>query len=357
MTVRQPAARARAKASTTIGSTLRSVPTTVPSRSAAIRPAISFLGTANDDVLYLLLVEHSRVVFIITGLSGAGKTQVLRCFEDMGFFCVDNLIPALLPPFLDLVFPRCPQVAVVTDTRGGAFFDELADVLDRVSQQDLPIRVLFLEASDDVLFRRFSETRRRHPLWGSGSLVEAIAAERNRLAEVRARASAVVDTSELSARQLRDKLLATFILPEQADASMQIAVTSFGYKFGAPTDADLVFDVRFLPNPHYDPVLRPFSGMEPQVQQFVLTHPVTKEFLARFLDLVEFLVPHYRQEGKTHLAIAIGCTGGRHRSVAIAHYLVDYLRELDHTVIEAHRDIDRQGDAPAPVSAALPESH
>ena len=300
-------------------------------------------------------VAHSSVVFIITGLSGAGKTQALRSFEDMGFFCVDNLIPALLPQFLELAFPRCPQVAVVIDTRGGEFFDDLITVLERVEQRDLPLKLLFLEAAEDVLFRRFSETRRRHPLWGHGSLLDSIAAERQKLAEIRARASVVMDTSDLSARQFKEKLIASFILPEQADASMQITIMSFGYKFGAPTDADLVFDVRFLPNPHYDPELRPFTGMDPQVQEFVITHPVTKEFLGRFLDLVEFLIPHYRQEGKTHLALAIGCTGGRHRSVAISHYLAEYLRELSHPVVELHRDIERQAEYYATLPTIRPE--
>lgn len=298
-------------------------------------------------------MERSAI-FIITGLSGAGKTQALRCFEDMGFFCVDNLIPALLVQFIEMAFPRCPQLAIVTDTRGGEFFDELVGVLDSVGKGKLPIRVLFLEASDDVLFRRFSETRRRHPLWGKGTLLESIAAERERLADVRARASVVIDTSEFSNRQFKEKLIAEFILPDQAESAMQVTVMSFGYKFGAPLDADLVFDVRFLPNPHYDPQLRPFTGMDAEVAKFVITHPVTQEFLTRFLDLAEFLVPHYRQEGKTHLAIAIGCTGGRHRSVAIAHYLAEYLREEGFPVVELHRDIERQaeyyaalGDKPA----------
>jgi UPF0042 nucleotide-binding protein len=288
-------------------------------------------------------MERSAV-FIITGLSGAGKTQALRCFEDMGFFCVDNLIPALLPQFLDVAYPRCPQLAVVTDTRGGEFFDDLVGVLETVGRRDLPIRVLFLEASDDVLFRRFSETRRRHPLWGRGTLASSIAAERGLLAEVRALATVVFDTSELTSRQFKEKLIAEFILPDQAASAMQVTVMSFGYKFGTPLDADLVFDVRFLPNPHYDPALRPFTGMDPAVQRFVVSHPVTQEFLARFLDLAEFLVPHYRQEGKTHLAIAIGCTGGRHRSVAIARYLAEYLREQGFAVVELHRDIERQAE-------------
>ncbi|MBI6546335.1 MAG: RNase adapter RapZ [Cyanobacteria bacterium NC_groundwater_1444_Ag_S-0.65um_54_12] len=299
-------------------------------------------------------MTDSNVIIIITGLSGAGKTQALRCFEDMGFFCVDNLIPPLLPQFIELVYSRCPQLAIVADSRGGVFFAELLGVLENVGKRELPIRILFLEAADDVLFRRFSETRRRHPLWGKGSLLEAIGAERVQLTEVRARASVVMDTSDLSNKQFKEKLMANFILPSQAEAAMQITIISFGYKFGTPLDADLLFDVRFLPNPHYDRQLRPFTGMDLQVQQFVINHPVTQEFLQRFLDLTEFLIPHYQKEGKTHLAIAIGCTGGRHRSVAIAHYLAEYLRDLQHSVVELHRDIERQaeyyaalGDKPA----------
>lgn len=288
--------------------------------------------------------EQQHTFLIITGLSGAGKSQAIRCFEDQGFFCVDNLIPALLPNFVPLMFPRFNQVAVVMDTRAESFFDEAPSCLDQIRPLGYPFQILFLEASDDVLMRRFSETRRRHPLFGNAPLIENIHQERERLANIRAQADLVLDTSELSSRELREKLIANFILPEQVTRSMQVTVKSFGYKFGTPMDADLVFDVRFLPNPHYDPALRPFTGLDDAVQQFVLTHPVTQEFLTRFTDLTNFLVPHYRREGKTHLAIAIGCTGGRHRSVAIAHYLASYLTEMGYPTLEQHRDIERQAD-------------
>lgn len=287
---------------------------------------------------------RQNAIFVITGLSGAGKSLAIRCFEDMGFLCVDNLIPPLLPQFIELTYPRMRQIAVVMDSRGGSFLDELTNVMDQIKPKGYPITVVFLEATDNVLLTRFSETRRRHPLWGEATLLQSIKQERERLADIRATADVIIDTSDLTSKQLKEKLIATFIQTDQVEASMQITVKSFGFKFGPPLDADLVFDVRFLPNPHYDPELRAFTGLNEQVQEFVLTHPVTLEFLERFLDLASFLVPHYRKEGKTHLAIAIGCTGGRHRSVAIARYLAGYLKDGGYSVVEEHRDIDRQAE-------------
>jgi UPF0042 nucleotide-binding protein len=290
-------------------------------------------------------MEQPQQILIITGLSGAGKTRALRCFEDLGYFCVDNLIPPLLPQFIDLTLPRFGQVAVVMDTRGGAFFDEVAVSLRAVFQAGHPVKVLFLEAADEALVKRFSETRRRHPmLEQESSLLGSIRKERERLAHIRAEAQAIIDTTELSPRQLKDKLLSLFVQDEQRTSSMQVTIQSFGYKFGPPLDADLVFDVRFLPNPHYDLELRPFTGRDKPVQDFVLEHAVTKEFLARFTDMVTFLMPHYLAEGKTHLTLGIGCTGGRHRSVAITQYVVAFLREAGYRVVENHRDIDRQAE-------------
>lgn len=287
---------------------------------------------------------RQNAIFILTGLAGAGKTLAIRCFEDMGFLCVDNLIPPLLPRFIELVYPAVRQIAVVMDSRGGTFFDELLGVLDQIKPKGYPTTLVFLEAKDEVLMQRFSETRRRHPLWGQTTLLDAISQERNQLADIRAAADVVLDTTDMTSKQLKEKLIASFIQTDQLESSMQVTVQSFGFKFGPPSDADLVFDVRFLPNPHYDPELRPFTGLNEQVQEFVLGHPVTLEFLERFLDLVNFLVPHYRKEGKTHLGIAIGCTGGRHRSVAIARYLAGYLKGGGYAVVEDHRDIERQPD-------------
>lgn len=290
---------------------------------------------------------HERAIFVITGLSGAGKTLALRCFEDMGFYCVDNLVPPMLLPLVDLTFPRFSQLAVVVDTRGGEFFDALPRSVEELRERGYPVQVVFLEAADEVLLKRFSETRRRHPLWGNTSLAEAVRAEREQLLRIRGMAAVIVDSTYLSAKQLKSQLIASFIGQDQATSSMQVTVSSFGYKYGAPTDADLVFDVRFLPNPYYDPVLQPYSGLDEAVRKFVMTHPVTREFMERFTDLTSFLVPHYRSEGKTHLAIAIGCTGGRHRSVAIAHTLAADLRESGYPVVEVHRDIERASQLPA----------
>ena len=288
-------------------------------------------------------METPQQILIITGLSGAGKTQALRRFEDLGYFCVDNMIPPLLPQFIELTLPRFNQVAVVMDTRGGVFFDEVAENLRAIFEAGYPVKVIFLEAADEALVKRFSETRRRHPMLDSeNSLLGCIRKERERLAHIRAEAQAIIDTTELSPRQLKEKLLSLFMQEEQRASAMQITVQSFGYKFGAPLDADLVIDVRFLPNPHYDLNLRPFTGMDQPVKDFVLEHPVTQEFLTRFSDLVTFLLPHYLTEGKTHLSIGIGCTGGRHRSVAISQYLVNLLREHEYRVVENHRDINRQ---------------
>jgi UPF0042 nucleotide-binding protein len=280
---------------------------------------------------------------IITGLSGAGKTRALRCFEDLGYFCVDNLIPPLLPQFIDLTLPRFGQVAVVMDTRADVFFDDVAANLRTIFEAGYPVRVIFLEAADEALVKRFSETRRRHPMLGDEtSLLGSIRKERERLTAIRAEAQAIIDTTELSPRQLKDKLLGLFVQEEHLSSAMQITVQSFGFKYGPPLDADLIFDVRFLPNPHYDLELRPFTGMDQPVKDFVLGHPVTVEFLRRFTEMISFLLPHYLAEGKTHLSIGIGCTGGRHRSVAIAQYLINELRGADYRVVENHRDVNRQ---------------
>jgi UPF0042 nucleotide-binding protein len=288
-------------------------------------------------------VETPQQILIITGLSGAGKTRALRCFEDLGYFCVDNLIPPLLPQFVELTLPRFGQVAAVMDTRGGVFFDSVAANLRTAFEAGHPVKVIFLEAADEALVKRFSETRRRHPMLGEEtSLLGSIRKERERLTAIRAEAQAIIDTTELSPRQLKDKLLSLFIQDEQRASSMQITVQSFGYKYGPPLDADLVFDVRFLPNPHYDLELRPFTGMDEPVKDFVLGHAVTQEFLTRFTSMLDFLLPHYLTEGKTHLSIGIGCTGGRHRSVAITQNIVAHLRDHDYRVVENHRDVNRQ---------------
>lgn len=303
------------------------------------------MNDVSDRVPAPVKPGHRPAIFIVTGLSGAGKSLAIRCFEDLGFFCVDNLIAPLLPQFVELTFPRMKQVAVVMDTRGGTFFEDVSSALQQIREKGYPCQVVFLEAHDEVLLRRFSETRRRHPLWGHATLIDSIQLERNQLADIRSQADVIVDTSELTGKQLKEKLISSFILADQVESSLQVTVKSFGFKYGPPTDADLVFDVRFLPNPHYDPQLRPFTGLDEKIQDFVLSHPVTMEFLERFIDLTSFLVPHYRKEGKTHLGIAIGCTGGRHRSVAIAHYMAEYLQDQGYSVLEDHRDVKKHPEA------------
>ncbi len=282
---------------------------------------------------------------IVTGLSGAGKTQALRYFEDMGYFCVDNLPPTLIPKFAEL----CAQsarginnIALVVDVRGGEFFQALSEVLDQLERGDVNFEILFLEASDETLVRRYKESRRRHPLGRFGEVLRNIQEERQLLEEIRGRANKIVDTSNMSNRQLKEKLAELFNSDAEA-SQLLITVISFGFKYGIPLDSDLVIDVRFLPNPHYDPVLRPMTGNDPPVRDFVFNSPVTAQFMEKFTDLVEFLIPCYIKEGKTMLMIAIGCTGGMHRSVALANRLGEILRQKDYRVTVRHRDIGRTG--------------
>lgn len=287
----------------------------------------------------------SARMVIVTGLSGAGKTQALRCLEDMGYFCVDNLPPALIPKFAEL----CAQsgrhinnIALVVDIRGGEFFQTLSEVLDEMERGDVSFEVLFLEASDETLVRRYKESRRRHPLGRHGEVLRNIQEERQLLEEIRGRSGKIIDTSDLSNQQLKEKL--TDLFEYDAEASqLQITVISFGFKYGIPLDSDLVIDVRFLPNPHYDPVMRPMSGNDSPVRDFIFNSPVTAQFMEKFTDLVEFLIPRYIDEGKTTLMIAIGCTGGMHRSVALANRLGDILRQKDSRVTVRHRDIGKTG--------------
>ncbi|GFN22727.1 RNase adapter RapZ [Thermanaeromonas sp. C210] len=278
---------------------------------------------------------------IVTGLSGAGKTQAIRFLEDLGFFCIDNLPPSLIPGLVELLNKQSPpsgenkKVALVMDIRGGAFFEGLEEALGYLDSQGFPYEILFLEASDDILVRRYKETRRRHPLAGE-SILEGILEERRRLQEIKGRASKIIDTSELTPRQLKEQIMELFGGERE---QLTITVESFGYKYGIPLDADLVLDVRFLPNPYYVPALRPFTGHDRCVADFVLDSPVTSEFIARFMDLMHFLIPHYVKEGKSHLVIAIGCTGGQHRSVTLANTIGELLKGPNRKVIVKHRDV------------------
>ena len=285
---------------------------------------------------------------IVTGLSGAGKTQTIRCLEDFGYFCIDNLPPALIPKFAEISYQtegKVDKIAIVVDIRGGKFFDELFNGLKALNEMGYRYEILFLDAADEVLVKRFKETRRKHPLVKNGRIINAIHEERKKLSEVKSKADSIVDTSNLSTRQLREELQKIFVGGEDFD-SLVITVMSFGFKYGIPIDADLVFDVRFLPNPYYIEDLKRHSGNEENVKDYVLKWPEAVEFINRVNDMLEFLIPHYIKEGKTQLVIGIGCTGGRHRSVVIANAVYESIIKNGHTASINHRDImhDVSGD-------------
>ncbi len=281
-------------------------------------------------------------ILIITGLSGAGKTQVINHLEDMGYYCVDNLPPVLLSKFVELTLQaegKLDKVALVIDVRGGEFFLDFAEALNEMRDAGIPLEIMFLEASDEVLVRRFKESRRRHPLSENQSLMEAIQLEREMLEELRGRANVIIDTSNLDLRTLKEKLQQLY--SQRETAGMDISVVSFGYKVGMPMDADIVVDVRFLTNPFYDPVMRTMTGEDSEVIKYVLDSPITKSFNRRFIGLLKFLIPHYIKEGKTNLTIAIGCTGGQHRSVVLTDYTGQQLKKMGYKVIVRHRDISK----------------
>ena len=278
---------------------------------------------------------------ILTGLSGAGKTQAIDAFEDAGYFCVDNLPPQLLSTLVDLVRlegSKVSKVAVVSDVRGGEYFAELERVLDDLHGHGLEYSLVFLEASDEVLVRRFKETRRRHPLAARGTVLEGIRKERALLGPLRDRAHHVVDTSSISVPELK-ALLNDEVIHRGRRQSLVFTFVSFGYKYGIPIDADLLFDVRFLPNPFYDPELRHLTGLDGPVREHVLKSVDAGEFFSVLLPLLDYLFPHYVAEGKAHLTIGIGCTGGRHRSVTIADWLAERFAGEGYQTTVRHRDM------------------
>ena len=281
---------------------------------------------------------------IISGLSGAGKSKAASFLEDMGFYIVDNMPAAMILKFAEFCAGgngRYDRVALVYDVRTGSSPAELFDVLDQLKRMDGVCRMLFLEASPDTVIKRYKETRRSHPLAEEcDSLEGAIALERRMLAPLRERAEFVVDTSDLSTAKLRGELLRLFGRGSQ-EGAMTVSVTSFGFKHGLPREADLVFDVRFLPNPYYVQELRPRTGLDDGVRDYVFSGGAAGEFLEKLQDLVGFLLPKYVEEGKTALVVAVGCTGGHHRSVAIAHALAAYIRGRGYPVTESHRDLGR----------------
>ena len=281
---------------------------------------------------------------IISGLSGAGKSKAASFMEDMGFFCVDNLPAPLIPKFAELGMAgtgEYDRVVLVTDVRSGTNFSALFQSLEALKGMKCPYRILYMDASDDVIIKRYKETRRSHPLAEEcDSLEGAIALERRMLAPLRERAEFVVDTSDLSTAKLRGELLRLFGRGSQ-EGAMTVSVTSFGFKHGLPREADLVFDVRVLPNPYYVQELRPRTGLDDGVRDYVFSGGAAGEFLEKLQDLVGFLLPKYVEEGKTALVVAVGCTGGHHRSVAIAHALAAYIRGRGYPVTESHRDLGR----------------
>ena len=281
---------------------------------------------------------------IISGLSGAGKSKAASFMEDMGFFCVDNLPAPLIPKFAELGMAgtgEYDRVVLVTDVRSGTNFSALFQSLEALKGMKCPYRILYMDASDDVIIKRYKETRRSHPLAEEcDSLEGAIALERRMLAPLRERAEFVVDTSDLSTAKLRGELLRLFGRGSQ-EGAMTVSVTSFGFKHGLPREADLVFDVRFLPNPYYVQELRPRTGLDDGVRDYVFSGGAAGEFLEKLQDLVGFLLPKYVEEGKTALVVAVGCTGGHHRSVALAHALAAYIRGRGYPVTESHRDLGR----------------
>lgn len=281
---------------------------------------------------------------IVSGMSGAGKSRAVATFEDLGYYCVDNLPIALIPRFAEICLAateRYERVALVTDVRAGGDFQQLFDSLDSIKSMGCDYRILFLDSDTPTLIRRFKETRRKHPLMDKGiGMTAAIEKEREMLAALRNRADFVVDTTGLSAAGLRERLLALFAGTESGEV-FEVIVQSFGFKYGIPPEADLVFDVRFLPNPYYEMSLREKNGTDPDVRDYVFQGGTADELMARLEPLVDFLLPRYIAEGKANLIIGVGCTGGKHRSVAIAEALSEHLRGKEYGVVTVHRDYQR----------------
>lgn len=281
---------------------------------------------------------------IITGMSGAGKTIAVQSLEDLGFFCVDNLPPVLIPKFAELIEQsngKIGKVALVIDLRGREFFTALSESLNYIKDHfTIDYEIVFLDATDAVLVQRYKESRRRHPLAPDGMPLTGIQLERKLLEDLKGWATQVLDTSNIKPAQLKERIVARFTNLDQQ--TLSINVTSFGFKYGIPIDADLIFDVRFLPNPHYVEALRPHTGQDADVYDYVMKWPETQAFLSKLVDMLQFLMPQYRKEGKSQVVIGIGCTGGKHRSVAIAEYLGRIIGASEtETVRVSHRDAER----------------
>jgi UPF0042 nucleotide-binding protein len=289
------------------------------------------------------VAEPIRFV-ILTGLSGAGKSYAIKCLEDLGYFCVDNLPTTLIPTFAELCAQssrRIRAIALGVDVREGEYLASMVETLQELRARGHRADVLFLEASDETLVRRYHETRRRHPLAGEGSVLDGIRAERKALAHLREIADRIIDTTALTVHQLKDQMVQTYG-PRAGRDGLTVALVSFGFKHGVPYDADLVFDVRFLPNPHFVERLHALDGRDPAVEEFVMSFSESRELLSHLEGLLKFLLPLYQREGKAYLTVAVGCTGGRHRSVMLVERLRSFLTGLGLSPIVRHRDLDRE---------------
>lgn len=281
---------------------------------------------------------------IVTGMSGAGKSQAVKCLEDMNFYCVDNMPPVLMPKFAEICMTgMITNAAVVADIRGGEMFKEINGVIEELKNIGITPEIIFLGADDAVLVKRYKETRRNHPLSPDGKIEEGIEKEKTLLTEIKNKSDYYINTSNFTLQQLKKSLIEIFG-DGRSSEGLLIDVMSFGFKYGIPNDADLVFDVRFLPNPYYIDELKALTGMQSDVQEFVLKWQQTKEFLDKLYDMVSYLVPYYQEEGKSQLVIAIGCTGGMHRSVTMVEKMYEKLLENKFKVIKHHRDIEKDGN-------------
>ena len=281
---------------------------------------------------------------IVTGLSGSGKSCAVNALEDIGFYCIDNMPPQLISKFAEISTQsdiKIERVAIVADIRGGELFFSLSESIEELKEQGIDVKILFFDAADDILVKRFKETRRKHPLDEvvHGSIRRAVASERDILNSIRAVADYYIDTSYLSTAQLREQINGMFL--ENAGDSMLVKVMSFGFKYGAPNEADLLFDVRCLPNPFYIPELKHFTGEDSEVSDYVMSFEQSQELLSRLENLIDFLIPLYIQEGKSQLVIAFGCTGGKHRSVTFAEKIYGYLNDKNIRVRKSNRDISK----------------
>ena len=278
---------------------------------------------------------------IITGMSGAGKSQAVKALEDINYYCMDNVPPSLLPEFASLCRESkksIEKVAIVVDIRGGIFFDDLFKSLDFLESEGFKHEILFLDAKDSILTKRFKELRRPHPLTPDGRVLDGIETERLKLKEVKAKANHLIDTSNLTTAMLKEEIHRIF-LEGKEHKKLSVSIISFGFKLGIPIDCDLVFDVRFLPNPHYIDELKNKTGNDEEVQKYVMKFSESNEFFRKLTGMVDFLIPHYIKEGKSQLVIGIGCTGGKHRSVTIANMLGDYIEKDNYRTVVTHRDI------------------